>query len=121
MARSDSSGRLDDRLVRPEDGEKVAVAEDLDRPLRGAPESGLVNGRDRRAAARLAHNARMHHPVKGYVVGKSRATEHLRGKVEARHVLADHAVVADALRHRAAGGGAREIHRAGKRPIIMAG
>ncbi len=112
---------FDDCLVRAEDREEVAVANDFDRPFRCAPQRGLVDRRDRRVAARLAHHTRMHHAVESHVVGKDGFAEHLRGEVEPRRVLPDDAIVAHALGWRPAGRMPTEIDGAGERPIIMAG
>ncbi len=117
----DGGDGFDDRLVRAEDREEVAVANDLDRAFCGAPQRGLVDGRDRRVTAGLAHDARMHHAVESHVVGKDGFAEHLRGEVEARRVLPDDAIVSDALGCRQAGRMPPEIDGAGERPIIMAG
>src|SRR5215471_20284127 len=42
----DRGGGFDDRLVRAEDRKEIAVAKDLDRPLRRTPERSVVDGRD---------------------------------------------------------------------------
>ena len=43
MARSNRRDRLDDGLVGPEKGQKIAVADDFDRALGGAPQGGFVD------------------------------------------------------------------------------
>src|SRR6266446_7997191 len=113
--------RFDDRLVRAEDGEEIAVADDLDRPFGGPPEGGVVNGRDRRAAARLAHDTGMHHAVEHHVMNKCRFAKHLRCEVDSRRVLSDDAIFARFLGGWASRGAAPEIDGGGERPIIMAG
>ena len=63
-------------------------------PFGGAADRGLVDRRDRRAAARLAHDAGMHHAVERHVVDESRLAEHFGGEIDARRVLPDDAVFA---------------------------
>ena len=126
MAGRDGGDRLDGRFVRPEDREKIAVAQDLDRrprsALLGSPANGrLVDGSDRRAAARLAHHAGMHHALHHHVVDKNRRAEHLGGEIDARRAPADDLMFARQLDRRPAAGMAREIDALGERPIIMAG
>ena len=118
---ADGGDRLDHRFVGADDGEEIAVADDLDRPLRGSAQGGLVERFDRRAASRLAHDARMRHAVERHVVDKDRLAEHLGGKVDARRVPADDAIVGGVLAGGAAGGGAHEIDSGGERPVIVAG
>jgi hypothetical protein len=61
--RNGSDG-FDDCLVAAENCEEVAVADDLDRPFGGAPQRGVVDGRDCRVAAWVAQgdgsNGRYH-------------------------------------------------------------
>ncbi len=88
---------FDDRLVRPENGQEVAVADDLDRSFRRTAQRGLVDLGDHGTPAWLAHDPRVHHSVERHVVDKSRPAEHLCGEINARRVLSDDTIVLDVL------------------------
>jgi len=79
VGRGRDCGRIDRGLVAADDGEKVAVADEIDAAARGAPDRGLVDRLDGRAAARLAHHAGMDHAVHRHVVDKDRLAEYRDG------------------------------------------
>ena len=118
---SDAGDGLDDRLVGAEDGQKVAMADDLDRPSRSPPEGGVIDSRYRGVAAGLAHDSCMHHPFQSHVVDKDGFAEHLCGEVDPRCAPPDDTIIADALGQRVTGGISPEIDGTGERPIIVAG
>ena len=100
--------RFDNRLVGTENGQEVAMADNLDRPFRRTAQRGLVDLGDHGTPARLAHDARVHHSVEHHVVDKGRSAEHLCGEINPRRVLSDDAIVRDALGRRPPGGMARQ-------------
>ena len=83
------TGGFDRGFVVAEDGEEIAVAHELDRPLGGAPDGLFIDGADGRAAVRLAHDTGMHHAVEPHVVDENGVAENLCRQVEARAALAD--------------------------------
>jgi hypothetical protein len=121
MIGCDGRDSLDHRLVGTEDREEIAVADDFDRPFRGPAQRGLVDLGDCCTAARLAHDARVHHAVENHVVDKSRSAEHLRGEIDARRVPPDDTIVADGLGWRPAVGISPQIDGRRERPVILAG
>ncbi len=121
MARRDGSGGFDDGFVRADNGEKIAVADDLDRAFGGTADRRLVDGPDRRAAARLAHDSGMHHAVERQIVQECRPAEHLVGKIDARQAVSDHPMLARFFDGGAAGCVSGEIDGGGERPVILAG
>ena len=121
MARRDRGGGFDECFVRTQDRDKIAVTDDLDRSPGGAADRCLVDRADRRAAARLAHNARMQHAVERHIVQEGGTAEHLVGEIGPRQVLPDHAMLARLFDRRASGRLALEIDRCGERPVILPG
>ena len=119
----DSGGAcgFDRGLVVADDGEKVAVADELDRPLGGAADCVFVDRADRCAAVGLAHDARMHHSVKLHVVNKDGFAEHLRRQIDARAAFADALEIGDALARAGAGRFGGQVDRAGQGPVILPG
>src|SRR5439155_20364218 len=112
---------FDDRLVGAENRHEIAVSKDLDRPFRAAPQRRLVEACDHRTAARLAHDAGMHHAVENHVVSESGSAEHLGGEINTRRVSPDDVIVAHAPGSRLTGGIAPEIDGGGERPVVVAG
>src|SRR5438067_11057189 len=101
MARRRRGGGFDACFVRAQDRDKIAVTDDLDRPPGGAADRRLVDRADRRAAARLAHNARMQHAVERHIVQEGGTAEHLVREIGPRQVLPDHAMLARLFDRRA--------------------
>ncbi len=94
---------------------------ELDRRLGGALDRRLIDLIDGGAAVGLAHHAGMHHAVDLHVVDEGGLAENLVRQVEALAALADLLHVGDGFTRPAAGRLDRQVHRAGERPVILAG
>ncbi len=97
------------------------MADDPDRPFGDAAQSRFIDALDRRPAPRLANDARMQHAVEHHVVQKHRLAKNLGGKIDARRILPDDAIVARVESRCVALRRAAQVDRGGERPVIVTG
>ena len=111
---------LDHRLVRGEDGEEIADADEFDRFAGRAADGRLVERLEMGEAARAAEHARVDHARKCEVVDEAGAEDFV-GQIDAGKAAADHLEIGGLGERGGAARFASEIDGLGERPVIERG
>ena len=113
-----SGGGIDGGFVGSKDSDEVAVADNLDLPLAGTADRGLVDLGDRAVRAAGAQHA-LHHAVELHVVDEDRCTKYLGCKIDAGRIPTNDAVIVRRLDGCAGGRRSRQVDGISKRPVIL--
>ena len=120
VQRSDCSGALHHRLIRPDERNEIADTDNPEIAAFGAPYRCLIQRRQSRATTWLPQDARVQH-IRPHDVMDEGSTCDFRRQVAARRRLADIAIRGMRLRRRAAVDIAGKILGGRETPIVMPG